>query len=122
MSPLIELVVSLGLMTEARGREIDAWAEDLARQVAAGTLSETEQDAAIVARINADVGNLDGEPHWLTKDFNVLYRVTRDLLLAVGSGDSTRTARALNDAANQLTRLRTAFAVTEAARVRSRKG
>jgi len=57
-----------------------------------------------------------GEPPWLAKDFNVLYRVTRDLLLAVGSADETRTAHALNAVAAQLTRLEPAFLVTEALR------
>jgi hypothetical protein len=53
------------------------------------------------------------EPHWLIKDFNVLYAVTRNLLLAVGTGDETKTARALDAVAAQLTRLKPAFAETE---------
>jgi hypothetical protein len=64
------------------------------------------------------------EPHWLTKDFNVLYAVTRELLLAVGRGDTGETARALNAVAAQLTRLKPAFTDTEEVKrlVRERRG
>ncbi len=57
------------------------------------------------------------DPSWVVKDFNVLYRVTRDLLLAVGQGDQTKTAGALDAVAAQLTRLQPAFAMTEAIRL-----
>lgn len=56
------------------------------------------------------------EPHWLTKDFNVLFRVTRDLLRAVGTADESKVAQALNEAARQIGRLAPAFAGTEISR------
>ncbi len=58
---------------------------------------------------------------WLIKDFNVLYRVTRDLLRCVGNGDESTTARALNAVAGQLTRLRPAFDLTEGVRLAARE-
>jgi hypothetical protein len=62
-------------------------------------------------RIEHAAGGNDA--HWLLKDFNVLYAVTRALLLAVGTGDETKTARALDAVAAQLTRLKPAFTETE---------
>lgn len=59
----------------------------------------------------------DRDATWLVKDFNVLYRVTRDLLLAVGEGDESKTARALDAVAAQLTRLVPAYTFTEAIRL-----
>ena len=61
------------------------------------------------------------DPGWLVKDFNLLYRVTRDLLLAVGAGDELRTAHALNTVAHQLDRLKPAYLMTEAARLAMRE-
>ncbi len=57
---------------------------------------------------------------WLIKDFNVLYRVTHDLLIAVGSADEPTVARALNAVASQLDRLRPAFTLTEEVRAAAR--
>lgn len=51
---------------------------------------------------------------WLTKDFNVLYRATHGLLLAVGDGDERKVAASLNETAAQLERLAPAYAETEA--------
>ncbi len=69
-------------------------------------------------------GIIEGERHcdeWLIKDFNVLYRVTRDLLLCVGAGDESTTARALNAVASQLERLRPAYTLTEGVRSAARE-
>lgn len=59
---------------------------------------------------------------WLVKDFNVLYRVIRDLLRAVGKGDTDTVARALDDVAAQMMRLAPAFAMTEVARMAAQIG
>ncbi len=65
-------------------------------------------------RIEHAAGGNDA--HWLLKDFNVLYATLRALLRAVGTGDETKTAHALNYAAAQLTRLEPAFTETEEVR------
>jgi hypothetical protein len=65
-------------------------------------------------RIKHAAGGNDA--HWLLKDFNVLYATLRALLRAVGRGNETETAHALNYAAAQLTRLEPAFTETEEVR------
>ena len=59
----------------------------------------------------------DDDPGWLVKDFNVLYRVTRELLMATGGGDETKVAHALNAVASQIERLKPAYLQTETIRL-----
>lgn len=57
------------------------------------------------------------EPHWLTKDFNALYRAARELLRAIdGHWLDGRAEAARIGLSAQLTRLQPAFDETEAAR------
>lgn len=57
------------------------------------------------------------EPHWLTKDFNALYRAARELLRAIdGHWLDQRAEGARIGLSGQLTRLQPAFDETEAAR------
>lgn len=58
---------------------------------------------------------------WLIKDFNVLYRVARDLLIESGGCNKTATARARNAVASQLERLAPAYTLTETVRDRARQ-
>ncbi len=77
------------------------------------------QDA--VERVRIAEAAAGSDAHWLIKDFNVLYQATRDLLLAVGTGDETKTAHALNYAASQLERLKPAFGETQEVKRRLRE-
>lgn len=108
--------------------------EAIATQATALAQETTDRFEKAVRRANAAdaelralrIANAAGlsDPHWLIKDFNVLYAVTRDLLLAVGRGNETETAHALNFVAAQLTRLKPAFTETEEVKriVRERRG
>lgn len=59
--PLIDLVVSVGLMTEAEGDALDAWAEDLAKRFTAGEITEAEKDRLISERLERDLARR-GQP------------------------------------------------------------
>lgn len=64
------------------------------------------------------------EPHWLVKDFNVLYRAAKRLAEAVDE-ETLVTAtpfNALQDLKAQLERLAPAYNVTEAERAAPRNG
>jgi hypothetical protein len=76
-------------------------------------LHETADELRTLRIQHAAGGN---DAHWLVKDFHVLYAVTLDLLLAVGRGDETETAHALNFVAAQLDRLKPAFRETDEVR------
>ena len=52
-------------------------------------------------------------PVWLLKDFNVLYRTVHALLMTLEESNESKVAHALNEAARQLERLRSAYELTE---------
>lgn len=76
---------------------------------------ETEQLRVKLAEVTERFNELRGRVAnaWLTKDFNVLYVTTRNLLRAMATGDTTTIAARFDEATLQIERLVPAFAETE---------
>lgn len=55
LDPQIQLAIDAGLMTEADGIALDAWAEELAQAVTSGEITEAEKDRRILERLTADL-------------------------------------------------------------------
>lgn len=53
--PGLRTAVTLGLMTEAAADDLDAWAEELAKKLAAGEITQGQVDRAICDRLLSDL-------------------------------------------------------------------